>query len=533
MTTAADAKPSDRRMIRLPLVLAVLGVLIILTSTSRYGAGCSTDCVHYVSAARNLLSGRGYVAYGGVPFVEFPPLFPTLLALIGLTGVDPFVAARYVNATCFGLIVAISGLWLLKHIRSRTLAIVGSLGVLLSIPLMDICVMAMSEPLFIVLALLFLLQMEVFLSSGKSLPFYVAALLAALACLTRYIGITVVATGLFLLLIKRDTPLTRRAVKAVSLVLICALPLSAWASRNYSVASTLTGTREPSSYTWRQVIYFTLDTATSWFMPPSSLVETETFSTLPEPLQGLVQFLTLPPATRIAVGTPILLLITGASMFAIWRGRHHLTEEGLLPVMPAFCFLITYTGTLMSIVGRMRVLHFPPINNRYLSPVYVPFWLLIIFAFHHIAQFSRDHSVKPTRGRLLAAGFAILIVYPLLSVGAMSINHIRNGAGGYSHISYQSSPMIAYLRKNPVDDEILSNRPDGVYFLTGLPARLSPTTFEHAVSLKNLLLSSTESACLVWFDDGWGSPLGVGALDCVFEIKTIKTFSDGTVYLIH
>lgn len=532
MTTPAKAKPIDKHITYLLLVLAVLGVLLILVSTSKYGAGCSTDCVHYVSTARNLLSGKGYFAYGDIPFVEFPPLFPTFLALTGLIGIDPFITARYVNAICFGLIVLISGLWLLRHIRSRILAVLGSLAILFSIPLIDICVMAMSDPLFIVFALLFILEMELFLSSGKSLPFFAAALFAVLACMTRYIGATVVLTGLVLLLIKRDITFTDRLVKGIVLTLICALPMSVWILRNYAISDTLAGGRESSSYTLLQNLYFALDVASAWFVPPSALVDTQTFSILPRYLQELLLLFTLPPLTRIAISIIFLLLIAWSFSFAVWRDQSHQNSLRFLRVMPMFCYLPVYTGTLISILTVIKVSQFPPISSRFLSPVFVPLVSLIFFAIDLILQVCHKHFSELNWSRLLIAGSSLLILYPFLFSGAMTINHIRKGAGGYSHISYHSSPTVSYLQENTLDGVILSNSPDGVYFLTGLPARLSPTSIEDALSLRESLASNGKNTYLVWFDDGWGRPLGVGTLASVFEIETVEAFSDATVYLV-
>jgi hypothetical protein len=70
MATLAGVRSFDRRMVYLLLAFAVLGVLLILISTSKYGAGCWPDCVAYVSTARNLLSGGGYWMYAERPFAQ-------------------------------------------------------------------------------------------------------------------------------------------------------------------------------------------------------------------------------------------------------------------------------------------------------------------------------------------------------------------------------------------------------------------------------------------------------------------------------
>lgn len=92
------------------VLLALVGAILILLSTSRYGAGLSPDSVGYIGTARNLITGAGFISYGGSPTVEWPPLYPALLALVGGTfETDPLLLANVVNALIFGLIVYVGG----------------------------------------------------------------------------------------------------------------------------------------------------------------------------------------------------------------------------------------------------------------------------------------------------------------------------------------------------------------------------------------------------------------------------------------
>src|SRR5438105_13261793 len=96
----------------LQLPLAAAGFLLVLLATSRYGAGLSPDSAAYVSTARHLAAGKGYTLYSGEPYVDWGPLFPTVLAACGRLGLDPIPAARWVNAAVFGLILGVAGGWL-------------------------------------------------------------------------------------------------------------------------------------------------------------------------------------------------------------------------------------------------------------------------------------------------------------------------------------------------------------------------------------------------------------------------------------
>src|SRR5262245_36042527 len=87
-----------RRVWAILFAFAFSGAVLILAATARYGAGLTPDSGCYVSVARNLAAGRGLVPHSGSPFVEWPPLYPLLLALPALGGIEPIAAARVLNA---------------------------------------------------------------------------------------------------------------------------------------------------------------------------------------------------------------------------------------------------------------------------------------------------------------------------------------------------------------------------------------------------------------------------------------------------
>jgi hypothetical protein len=65
--------------------LFILGLFLgsaALLATYRYGLGVSTDAVDYMFTGLNVASGKGYITYNYRPYALWPPLYPTLLALI-------------------------------------------------------------------------------------------------------------------------------------------------------------------------------------------------------------------------------------------------------------------------------------------------------------------------------------------------------------------------------------------------------------------------------------------------------------------
>ena len=180
-------------------VLALLGAALILARQVNYGVSINTDSVFYITVARNLLEGEGFVTLTKELYVQWPPLYPLLLAGASLFIFDPLDVAGPLNAAIFGLTIFAAGQWLRQRIHSRFLVLWTCLAILLSIPLTKNASKVMSEPSFILFVTLSLLHTDYFLHQGKRASLLWAAVFTALACLTRYIGPALIFTVLLLL----------------------------------------------------------------------------------------------------------------------------------------------------------------------------------------------------------------------------------------------------------------------------------------------------------------------------------------------
>lgn len=181
--------------------LSLSAVFLILYATSTYGIGISPDSVGYIAVARNLADGNGFTDYQGNAFVIQPPLFPIALASVELlSGIDPEEGARFLNALVAGCTVGLGGFVLLRFVRGP-LVVLGGLAILFSTPQIAVSTYAWSEPLFNLLVLIFLTIIISHSSLGRREVVFLGVV-TALACLTRYIGYSLVATGVILILIQ-------------------------------------------------------------------------------------------------------------------------------------------------------------------------------------------------------------------------------------------------------------------------------------------------------------------------------------------
>ena len=242
----AAARRPDRGSLILAAA-AALGAGLVLLRQARYGPEMWWDPINYITAARNLLAGEGLVDLTG-PLVSWPPLYPTLLAGGGLFGLDPHAVAGPLNAVLFGLTVLVAGGWLRRHLHSRFLWLWSCLALALALPLAAVASAALSEPAFILCVTLALTQIDAHLDGGGRGALLRAAAYSALACLTRYLGASVLLAVVPLLLAAPGVAPREKMQRIAVYVLIAAAPVGLWMLRNLLVAGSTTGPRGRSSY---------------------------------------------------------------------------------------------------------------------------------------------------------------------------------------------------------------------------------------------------------------------------------------------
>jgi hypothetical protein len=160
----ASLTPEKRYRIYLAC-LAFLGTILVLLSTSKYGAGVSSDAVRALSTAEGLLEGRGFFDFVGAPYVHWPPLFPAVLAgLSRLAGLDLFQVGWYLNVLLFPINIWLWGELFFQIFREKPFyAYFGGLAGVLSSSMIRIYANVASDPLFITFMLIF------FLAAGRYL----------------------------------------------------------------------------------------------------------------------------------------------------------------------------------------------------------------------------------------------------------------------------------------------------------------------------------------------------------------------------
>ena len=434
------------------ILIAVLGTAHILVRTSTYGAVLGDDDFNYLSAAESLAAGEGLLSSGGGQMVIFPPFFSIAMAFLSLFGVAPVDGGRLLNAAAFGLLILASGLWLSRRLESPWVALGAAVAVMVALPLAHAASTLLSEPLFILFTVLALMPLESFLNrrSGRR-ALALSAVFAALAALTRYVGVVLIFSSVLMLLMRRDIPLRIRLRDALAFGAISSLPLAIAMTRNYLVSGTFTGDRSGAS---GQPLFDSLGQIVAVFQ------------------QWADPIALLPLAVQDWPAPVVIVLLLLAALLIITALRH---REAAVFCWFALAYLAAIAVVTPFSVGQ-------GVDSRYLSPVYVP--LLFVAAFWLDGLLNSRASGRRASGKMAVARWMLLALALLagaVHIGISAQQNLRLTAAalesGYIGQSlntayWQDSELVEYLRANPVSGRYYSNQPNVLRWNAGITGTL-------------------------------------------------------------
>jgi len=204
------------------------------------GSGISPDSLGYIETSQSLLEGKGFY-YLGEPMTHWPPVYPSLLALVGFFQDDKIQVARWLNAFIYAINIFLIGFCAYTFTRRSLLAL--SCAVLLfmsSETMISIHSMAWTEPLFILFLLSGILLLSIYIVRSKIYALVFASLSIGLAFATRYIGITLFPAVFICILLLGRHSFVNKIRDMLILSFISLAPIAIWMARNALFTDNLT-----------------------------------------------------------------------------------------------------------------------------------------------------------------------------------------------------------------------------------------------------------------------------------------------------
>jgi hypothetical protein len=451
------------------LIILIAGSLyVFLWATGPYGIGVRTDSVAYLWSSENLVKGFGLGRLNGLgefrPMTHWPPLYPFLLTLPQLFGLNSLSAARVFGAVSIGLMVLLLGLSISRLTRgSPWYTGLGTLVLVTSYALWNTSLYAMTEPLYMVLGLAAFLFLDNYLSTRKSFWLVITAVLLALGLLTRYAAGALVIASVLVLIIQPGQSVKAKFKDVIILCSIAILPLALWMIRNVLLADTATN----------RILEFA----------PIPVEEWNNFKNLA--VGWIVPILKLDD-----VSLPRLTLVLFAAIFLAWftgrsgsSGRRESSRLWLIYLFYAF----SYTAYIfMAKVFFDQTI--PLGEERIFLPLYSSVAMLIIYGLFLLEQ----HLVKRRALRI-----ALVSIYALVAIGfirgsiptSAAYAKLSNEKGlGLANVDVTGMDIIPVIKNLSSGPVIFSDDLEVLYFLTGRPSfQINAVTSDQIKTVRELL----------------------------------------------
>ena len=487
------------------VLLALVAGLLVVARTWEYGIGLSPDSVQYVAMARELATGNDTFA-GEHLRPTWPPLFTLVIAAPGLFGVDPIAVAAVLNPAILVCICLVAGLWLYRRTHSGFVSVIVTATLAFSIPLTKVSSFVWTEPLFVLLTVCSLVKLDSHLRNDSLKALMLAALFAALACLTRYAGVALLAGTVLILLTKPGMTLPKKIVQALSYSAIAVLPVSLWLLRNLLLLGTIAGGRTAGIWSFAENAERAVLVIGAWALPWGR----------PDYDLGL-----------LVAGLLLIAVMAFALAWGWSSSRTRSVQETLSCLKLADPFVrvvsvyaVAYIAFILVVSTAVRI---DRIHDRLLAPAFVPLALLAGFVMARLIAMSRVD-----RGRLFGLAFAVVVILFALSHVAAYVPELRQAASnghGYASRKWETSASISWARRT-VDKRLLSNRADALYLLI-------PDVAAEWLPRGDAQLPATVASIgdrrVIWFH-GTRYPYDLRDLASNLGLRQIREFDDGVVF---
>ncbi|HEX7977752.1 MAG TPA: hypothetical protein VF461_04075 [Gemmatimonadaceae bacterium] len=436
------------------VVLGVAGAAVGLMTTSGYPVGAVVDDAMYVILAKALATGQGYRSLNlpGAPFnTHFPPGYPAVLSLLWRAYPafpENLLLFKIFNALCLGAIGAGAARLLYARGVARGWALGFGLVVAVSVPLLLLTSVLLSEPFFLALLLFLLPALEGVVEGADAEPGQRGAAWRAFGCglaiglvsLVRTHGFVLIPAMLLVLGWKRRW---RLAALLAAGAMTCLLPWQLWIARHSEITSApLAGAYDSYTGWWIRGIH-----AMGWAMVPRTLSRT-----VPETLQMFA--IVFSPSRAPAAHTVTLLLLGALAVAGVAVAARR------APV------------TLLFMAGYLGIVAVWPYQpGRFVWGI----WPLLL-ALPFVAALRVGASTNAWR-RPVSIGAAAAFCWLVAGYASYEWRGIRGRwwesipRSGVGHIQF----AVGWTRANTAPTDIVSTEDEGpVYLYTGrrtLPVR--------------------------------------------------------------
>ncbi len=497
-----DVLKKHRKIIAIILV-AIVGFLVELTLTSSRGVGLASDSVSYIHDARDICH------HGLVSRLHYPPLFPFSLAVIHwLSGVDPLIGARWLNAMLFGSSVFLAG-FLINRYTNFGLAILGALWLIVKIEILDIYSWAMSEPLFIFSTLLWILFLIEFLRTQRLALLLAFSMAALAASATRYFGVSLILTSVVIFILERKT-IPRFLSALITFLSINLVPSILWLIMNSL------GKKDFLS---------------------------RTFNFHPIPI---IQFKIYPWPLNTNYGYPLLpLFFMGIIVLLgwfLWKKRDVFVAEKRLAQIIRFAYVTILLIFIYLLLWFVDWYFFDAVGNVPKYGIPLEIWGMFVFLSCIYVLFSSNKGYRLLKIFYMIILSIYLVVVNLFSAIPWALKRFSDGTAEFDNKNWDNSEIIREVKKIPPQAKVYTNNVNALYILANRESReLEPRIDRYAAManpgymplMRRMREDLQKRNARIVFCYNWFLVLGlptITELTKELPLKRVVKVSDGEIY---
>jgi hypothetical protein len=432
-------KPFGRERVSGAVALVMLGTLLFALGT-RWGIGIRPDSVVYLGLADTGTTQA--------------PLYSLLIGVARSWGLPPMRAAWWLN-----LLLMLANVLLVWHLlklatSSATSALLGALAVLVLPAFLYMHETALSDGLFLMLILLFMLAITYYVEGGRRTALYASGLAGALAMLTRFAGFPLLAVGFVAILLFRRASWRTRLLDGLFFLAFSLGLFVAWL-----VGDMLQGGKG----TGREIAFLGNPTAETFVQGFNSL----SAFLAPTMVAG-------PVRAFLLAFVAIALVVVTVSYARRNRRQGETPPLATLPYV-AVLFILCYVSFLVFSVFVEANL---PFQARYLVPIFVASVLVIT-----VGMKGRAAPKSLARYARAAGVLAMALIAANAARAAKQTWTLFHEGNFYAGPSWYTSPILQYVKTLDPRLAIYTNAPDAVTFLTGRASFWVPKKFDRRTGM--------------------------------------------------
>ncbi len=463
-------RSNDVAIVRLaPLIAGIATATALLFIAYRHGPALAPDSIDYLSTGLNISQGRGVTTYDGGPLTPFPPILSVLIALGHLFGVAGTQTAAVVNL--MAMIITVGGVFLLLRRRANSRAVIwiGTMVAAATPALFSAARFLSTDPLFVAFVVIWLCLADQIVSAKRSDLIAVSSLglVGAVSFMIRYAGVTLIASGLIVLLailLPQRASLSRSVYGKVAayLFISCSAP-ALWLVRNHLADGTWMGPRARANVSPIEILRRIVSTFGSWLVP-------------------------VPPG-YLTFGVAIVAIVA----FAIFRKivppvPRERSAWGRMAFDPPVVFSAVYMPYLVLAAWSTA---FDPIGVRLLSPVFVPALIVVL----QWVDRNLTRLPKPSRFWYAVPVVALLLIVGNASVSAAKAFKMAEEGNGFGLVEFREDSFSQLVKGLDDDVVIVSNDGRAVWSLRRAGEAYDiprPEWYATAEAYQSALLDMTE-----------------------------------------